>query len=113
MGRLLPERRNIIVTRDKSYKAEGAVIVSSIEEAMKECELEDEAFIIGGGEIAKLALPYAQKMYLTHVDTNLPADSFFPEFDESEWKVISEDARKKDDKHLYDFTFKVYEKLTK
>lgn len=110
IGRLLPERKNIIITRDKSYRAEGAVIVSSIEEAIKECENEDEAFVIGGGEICKLALPYASQMYLTHVDTELPADSFFPEFDQKEWRVTSEEFHSKDEKHLYDFTFKRYER---
>src|SRR6185369_17470980 len=58
IGRLLPERKNIIITRDKNYKVAGATMVSSIEEAIKETENEEEAFVIGGGEICKLALPY-------------------------------------------------------
>ena len=111
IGRLLPERKNIIITRDKAYTIKGATIVSSIEEAIKECEKEDEAFVIGGGEICKLALPYAKKMYLTHVNTELPADSFFPEFNVKEWNIISEEFHPRDEKHNYEFTFKIYEKL--
>lgn len=113
MGRLLPERKNIILTRDKEYKIEGAKIVHSIEEAIEEVRNENEAFVIGGGEIVKLALPYLDKMYLTHIEANVPADSFFPEFDLSEWKIVSEEFHPKDERHAYDFTFKVYEKLTK
>lgn len=111
MGRLLPERKNIIITREKSYKIEGAIIVSSIEEALKECEGDKEVFIIGGGEIFKLAFPYATRMYLTHADAERLADAFFPEFNISDWKVVSEEFHPKDEKHAYDFTFKTYEKI--
>lgn len=110
IGRLLPERKNIIITRDGSYNVQGAIIVSGIAEAIDECRNEDEAFVIGGGEICKLALPFAQKMYLTHVNTNLPADSYFPEFDIKDWDIKSEEFHPKDEKHLYDFTFKVYKR---
>src|SRR6185369_8541676 len=111
IGRLLPERKNIIITRDKNYKVAGATMVSSIEEAIKETENEEEAFVIGGGEICKLALPYAKKMYLTHVDTSLPADSFFPQFDINDWKIVKEEFHPRDAKHKFDFTFKIYEKI--
>lgn len=110
IGRLLPDRKNIIITRDKSYRAEGAVLVSSMEKALAECADDPESFAIGGGEIFKLALPYAKKMYLTHVEAELPADSFFPEFDLNEWRVVSEEPREKDEKHPYDFTFRTYER---
>lgn len=113
MGRLLPERKNIIITRDTSYQVGGATVVHSIEEAKKECGAEKEAFVIGGGEIVKLAMPYLNRMYLTHVEADIPADSFFPEFNINEWKIVSEKFHPKDEKHLYDFTFKIYEKLTK
>ena len=110
MGRLLPERKNIIITRDKNYKVNGATVVHSIEEAIEKCKGEEEIFVIGGGEILKLALPYVNRMYLTHVEANVPADSFFPEIDWSKWKVVSEEFHPKDEKHLYNFTWKVYEK---
>ena len=110
MGRLLPERKNIIITRDQSYEVPGATVVHSIEEAIEECRNEKEAFVIGGGEILKLALPYLDRMYLTHVEAEVPADSFFPEFNLSEWKVVSEEFHPKDERHLYDFTFKTYDR---
>jgi dihydrofolate reductase len=110
MGRLLPERKNIIITRDTSYKVDGATIAHSIEEAIEEVKNEDEAFVIGGAEILKLALPYVDKMYLTHVDAEVEADSFFPEINWEEWKTVSEEFHPKDDRHLYDFTYRVYEK---
>ena len=110
MGRLLPERKNIIITRDRSYQVPGATLVHSIEEAIEKVKDEKEVFVIGGGEIVKLALPYLDRMYLTHVEAEVPADSFFPEFDPEEWKVVSEKFHPKDEKHLYDFTFKIYER---
>lgn len=111
MGRILPERKNIIITRDKSYRVENALIFSSIEEALRECKNEKESFVIGGGEIFKLALPYVNKMYLTHAEAERPADSFFPEFNIKDWKITSEEFHPKDEKHLYNFAFKIYEKI--
>jgi len=111
-GGALPSRKNIIITRDKSYQAKGVVVVSSIEEALELAKDDREPFVIGGGEIFKLALPYADKMYLTHVEAELPADSFFPEFNINEWNLVSEEPRQRDDKHAYDFNFKIYQRKT-
>ena len=111
LGKPLPERKNIIITRDTSYQVPGATVVHSVEEAIKECANEKEAFVIGGGEILKLAIPYLNRMYLTHVEAEVPADSFFPEFNPKEWEVVSEKFHPKDEKHPYNFTFKVYEKI--
>ncbi len=111
MGRLLPERKNIILTRDTSYQVENAIVVHSIEEAIKECANEKEAFVIGGGEIVRLAMPYLNRMYLTHVEADIPADSFFPEFNQNEWKIVSEKFHPKDERNPFDFTFKIYEKI--
>lgn len=113
IGRLLPERKNIIITRDNSYEVPGGIVVHTFEEAISQCQSEDEVFVIGGGEILKIALPYLNKMYLTHVNATVPADSFFPEFNADEWKIASEEYHPKDENHAFDFTFKVYEKLTK
>ncbi|MCX6747445.1 MAG: dihydrofolate reductase [Candidatus Nomurabacteria bacterium] len=113
MGKVLPDRKNIIITRNKNYKAEGAVVVSSLEKALKEVD-EEEAFVIGGGEIFELALPYANRMYLTHVKAKVKGDSFFPDFKTAEWEVLGEEFHPKDEKHIYDFMFKTYKrKLTK
>ncbi len=121
IGRPLPDRRNIIITRDTTFVAPGIEVAHSLDEALRLASLdngkrfeevpeEPEVFVIGGGQVFTEALPRAQKMYLSHVETALPADSFFPKFDLGEWKILSEEFHPKDEKHLYDFTFKQYER---
>ena len=110
IGRPLPDRKNIIITRNTGYSAPGCILVHSIEEALKEAGDESEVFIIGGGEIYTLGLPYANKMYLTFVDAEIAADAHFPKFDEDEWNVITTETHAKDEKHPYEFTYKEYEK---
>ncbi|MDQ3076410.1 MAG: dihydrofolate reductase [bacterium] len=112
MGKVLPDRRNIIISRNKNYQVEGATVVGSLEEAFKQVD-DEEAFVIGGGEIFELALPYANRMYLTHVKAKVKGDSFFPDFKTAEWEVLNEEFHPKDEKHLYDFMFKTYEKKSK
>lgn len=94
IGRALPRRMNIIVTRDTNYHAENCVIVHSVEEALEKAKLLDseEVFIIGGGEIYKQALPYTDRLYLTVIHAEKPADVFFPDYSEFT-KVISEEKR--------------------
>ncbi|MFA5877524.1 MAG: dihydrofolate reductase [Candidatus Paceibacterota bacterium] len=94
MGRALPGRPTIVVTRDTSYAFEGVTVVHTIEEALaKARELDQEkVFIIGGGEIYKAALPYTDTLDLTLIDDDKPADVFFPEYPEFT-KVISEEKK--------------------
>lgn len=96
----LPNRANIIITRNKDYHADGCAVVNSLEQAIKSVETQnfasphgnDEVFIIGGGQIYKQALPYADKLYLTVVDDEPEADTFFPDY--SEFKnIISEEKK--------------------
>ena len=112
IGKALPERKNIVVTRNAGYQAPGAVVVDSIEEALREASAAagEDVFVIGGGEIYKLALPFADKMYLTFVDAEIPADTYFPEFNEGEWRVTGAVPHEADEKHLYRFIFKTYER---
>ena len=84
IGRPLPERTNIVITRDHVWSAEGVFPVVSMEEAIELGKLKpgsDEIFIIGGGQIYELGLPYADKLYLTLIDDTKDADSFFPEYE--------------------------------
>jgi len=94
IGRLLPKRKNIIITRKLDYSVEGAIIVNSIEDAFAACENEPEIMVIGGEEIYELALPYVDRMYLTHICVHGPeqfdGDTYFPEFDKNEWEVKEE-----------------------
>ncbi len=81
IGHPLPERTNIIITRNPDFKAEGCMVVPSLEEALKKAgELDSEIFIGGGGEIYKQALPYVNKLYLTIVESDAEGDVFFPDW---------------------------------
>lgn len=89
IGRLLPGRRSIIVTRQAGYTVDGAVVVHSVEEALAACSGEDEAFVIGGGEIYVQALPHADRIHLTEVDHTTPGDTWFPALAADEWREVS------------------------
>lgn len=93
IGRPLPGRLNIIVTRNKEYRATGAIIVSSIEEAIAHAKKEDtqEVFIIGGQEIYTLALPFTDRLYLTLIQSDLQGDVFFPDYSEFTKQILMEE----------------------
>tara|TARA_R110000868_G_scaffold52221_4_gene165259 strand:+ start:49839 stop:50339 length:501 start_codon:yes stop_codon:yes gene_type:complete len=109
----LPNRKHIIITRAKNYQTafENCIVVHSLEEALKLSETEQDVYIIGGGEIYSLSLKNANKIELTRVHENFEADTFFPEFDVTKWKLIKEDYHPKDEKHKYDFTYLTYERI--
>ena len=105
--RPLPGRTNIIVTRNKDYKAEGAIVTHSLEEAIEKGKAteSDELFIIGGGQIYKQGLNLCDKIYLTEVNATFPdADVHFPEISD-EWKEVKRAHHPADDKHKYSFEF--------
>lgn len=113
VGRLLPNRRNIILTQEDSFRAEGAEIVRSIDELMdllkKTTEQNEEVFVIGGGSIYKLMLEKADKLYITHVDAKFPdAEIFFPVIEESKWQKIKSEKYLKDNLNKYDLEFAEY-----
>ena len=89
IGGPLPNRKNIIITRDKNYKADGCVVVHSAEEALHAAGENGEVMIIGGAEIYRQLLPKADKMYLTVIDGEFDGDAYFPEYSKDEWKEIS------------------------
>ncbi|OQX70150.1 MAG: hypothetical protein B6A08_01355 [Sorangiineae bacterium NIC37A_2] len=105
MGRALPGRTNLVVSRDPSYARPDAVTVPSLEDALHRAKAggETEAFVIGGGQIYALALPYADRFYRTRVLADVPGDVFFPEFDESEFEleVLSEHERDEKNEHPF------------
>ncbi len=107
IGRPLPGRTSIIITRQADYKAEGCLIVHSLEEAIAIAQTrgEQEAFVIGGADIYAQALPLADRMYLTWVDAEPEADVFFPAFDELGWETSDEVEFAADEKHPYAMRF--------
>ncbi|MDB4655937.1 dihydrofolate reductase [Flavobacteriales bacterium] len=110
VGKPLPKRVNIIITRDANYTQEGCVVVNSLEDALKEAFKTDEnPFIVGGEQIYRLALPIADRVYLTRIHNTFEGDRHFPELGE-EWKETESIPHSTDDNHKYAFTFNTYEK---
>ncbi|MBD3723281.1 MAG: dihydrofolate reductase [Flavobacteriaceae bacterium] len=105
----LPNRTHVIITRQKDYIVpEGCIVVDTIEKAINSCPENEEVFIIGGGEIYKQSINIANKIELTRVHTEVEADTFFPEIDENNWKLIEEEYHPKDEKHQFNFTYLTY-----
>ncbi len=112
--RPLPGRENVIITRNESYKAEGCQVIHSLEELDHRISVSDEKtlFIIGGGEIYRLAMEanIIDEMYITHVNHNYDADTFFPHFELCEWNVETIQTQDVDDKHQASFSIIKYTK---
>jgi dihydrofolate reductase len=85
LGRLLPGRTTVIVTRNKHYKVEGALVAHSLEDAVALCANDDEVFLIGGAELYQDGLKLASKLYMTEIELDVTGDAFFPEFSRAEW----------------------------
>lgn len=113
IGRPLPNRKNIVVTRNKDFSADGVEISYSLEDTLnKFIDTEEEVFVIGGGEIYKQSMDSASKLYITHVEAeDKKADTFFPEIIPIVWNEISHEEHKKDDKNSFNYTFSIYEKF--
>ena len=110
LGRPLPKRTNIIVSRNPDYKAEGCIVVNSLVKALVIAQSDPNPFILGGAEIYKQALSFADAMDLTYVHEDFEADAFFPEFDPQEWVLTGREDFKKDDENPYDYSFVQYKK---
>ncbi len=106
IGRPLPQRRNLVLTRDSSFAASGVEVVHDLQDA-----LEDDLFVIGGGEIYALALPLATTLELTLVQTVIPdADAFFPAWDDADWLEKRREHHAKDERHAHAFDFVTLER---
>jgi dihydrofolate reductase len=106
---ILPNRTHIIITRQPDFKAEGCIVVNSLDKALAACPQDDEVFIIGGGEIYKQSIDRADKIELTRVYGTTPeADAFFPEIDPAKWTLAEEVFHSKDNRHKYDMAFQTY-----
>ena len=96
IGRPLPNRTNIIITRDKNYKADGCVIVNSADEALNAAKGNEEIMIMGGAQIYAEFLPLAHRMYLTIIEKEFERHSYFPEYNDHEWKIIHKEDHEDD-----------------
>ncbi|HUR80946.1 MAG TPA: dihydrofolate reductase [Thermoanaerobaculia bacterium] len=113
VGRPLPGRTNVVITRQDDYAAEGAVVVHSLEEAVRVAERngEEEAFVLGGAEIYAQAMHVADRMYLTRVHAEVEGDTWFPDFDDvSEWHLVDSEHFDADEKNEFPFSFLRYER---
>lgn len=109
LGHPLPDRKNVVITRQKDFDAKGATVVASWEEAMK-ATAGEEVFVSGGNEIYKLALPHADRLYLTRVHRTSEGDTHLPIKDFSEWTLVEKEEWPKDEKNEFDATYYVYER---
>ena len=110
IGRPLPGRINLVLTRDRSWYAEGVIAVHSVEEALTQAGSSDELVAIGGAEIYRLVLPFARRIYLTHVHADVPGNITFPEFDSTQWADVEYSSQPADDEHAYPLTFVTLER---
>lgn len=113
IGRPLPRRTNIVISRDPYYVVSGCLVARSIEEALEIAfdNGETEAFIIGGGQIYAAAMPYLDKLYLTEVDAEPEGDVFFPTINPADWILLSSESHPADEKNDHPYTFKVYQRI--
>ncbi|WP_128894054.1 type 3 dihydrofolate reductase [Longirhabdus pacifica] len=111
IGKALPGRLNIVVTRDKNYEAEHCTVVHSVDELVKKYgDTKEEVFVIGGAILYESFLPYANKMYITKIEHEFEGDAFFPKYDEKNWVEIEAHSGVVDEKNMYNYTFFKYER---
>lgn len=113
LGKPLPYRLNIVVSRNKLFNAKGCIIVNSLEEAIEKSTQDANPFILGGAEIYRQALKFADKLDITFVHHSFEGDAFFPEIDLSVWKETSRENFKADSLNKYNFSFVTYLKQKK
>ena len=115
IGKPLPKRTNIVVTRNPFFIASGVITANSLENALSIAAEngETEAFIIGGGTIYEQSLPFLDKIYLTEVETEISGDTFFPKLDFDEWQSSEVMSHPKDNKNDFNFTIKEFKRLKK
>jgi dihydrofolate reductase len=110
IGRPLPGRRNIVISRDDHYQAAGIDVVNSVEQALALVDGNDEIMVIGGGAIYSHCLAKAERLYVTHIDANIEGDTQFPDFYDGTWLKVNSERRLSDDKNIYSLDFCVYER---
>src|SRR5262245_11704011 len=114
LGRPLPGRTSIVITRQASLDLPAEVlVVHSLAEALHHIGHDDSPFVIGGGEIFARALPLAERLHVTWVEAEIDGDTYFPPWNPDEWRLVSEERHSADAKNQYDYTFATYNRVTK
>ncbi|RKF14537.1 dihydrofolate reductase [Alginatibacterium sediminis] len=110
IGRPLPGRLNLVVSRQTNLQIEGVTVVGSLDKAIELVNDCQEAVIIGGGMLYREAIERCQSLFITEVDANLPADTWFPNVDQQQWLELSRDNHLADEKHAYNYSFVEYQR---
>ncbi|MBU8878949.1 dihydrofolate reductase [Bacillus sp. FJAT-29790] len=111
IGRPLPGRENIVITRNPAFTCDGCTVLNSVDALVEySSNKDDEVFVIGGAEIFKVILPSVDRLYLTRIHDKFEGDTFFPELDMTKWTLVSKEKGIKDEKNPYDYDFEIYEK---
>lgn len=112
IGRPLPERRNLVLTRDAGFKAPGCETVTSLDAAMQAAAGSPELMVIGGGEVYRLAWARTDRIYLTRIQADVEgADTFFPDLDDGHWREVSREDHRADGKNPFDYSFLVLDRV--
>lgn len=111
IGRLLPGRTTVIVSRQPDLNIPGAHIANSVPEAVQKCQTDPEVFIVGGEQIYRETIPLANRIYMTVIHANITGDTFFPEINQKQWELAEEQHYPADVKNSYDYTFQVWESI--
>jgi dihydrofolate reductase len=111
IGRILPGRRSIVITRQVDFSPPGVVVAHDVNEAIQQATSSDEAFVIGGEQIFQLMLPLVTRMHITEVQANVTGDTLFPAYDPSEWRLTEESVHAADAKNDYPVRFLVYDRV--
>jgi dihydrofolate reductase len=111
IGRPLPGRTNVVITRQKDFQAEGCLMAHSVEQAIALCHKDDEVFVIGGAEIYQQTLPFANRIYLTIIHQDFEGDAFLFELDQTVWQETSRKDFEANEKNRYGYSFITLERV--
>ena len=113
LSRPLPQRHNVVITRDRDYRPPGVSVAHTLLEALTFAAGELEVFVAGGGEIYRLTLPHAHRLYLTVVHAEVEGDILFPEIDWTEWMLLEDVRHEADARHAFAFSFRCFQRSDK
>ncbi len=108
IGKPLPGRTTVVVTRDQNLKIEGCVVAHSLQDAIAACKNDNEVFVVGGAELYALALPFVDTLYITEIQQDVDGDAHFPEFDKNAWRETAREVRSQETPQRLDYHFVTY-----
>lgn len=112
IGRPLPGRQNIVITRQPGFTAEGCDVVTSLDDAITAARDAEETVVIGGSQIYALAMPLAERLYITRVHADVEGDASFPAADATRFCLVADEHHRADDRNEFDFSFRIYDRVT-